>query len=329
MKKTNIPTRLGLKSHKDLTGQASTITGGFRIDGSDDSFTAFSNAFTEDAQPGTYLVKHTFTAAGLYEVKFDSTNPDIGTHFAKVEVSDANIDDVKNAVDAVQVDVTGIKAVTDLLNTTELENLAEQITAVDTNLGNLTTLVDTVDANDGITSLRELLNDIQTGGVNVDSLINGQADIQSMIKGDEFLSDGTTANPLFGKGLDEIFDEIQSNLVAVDGYVTDAKDSIESNIAAFKLSVEAKVDDVKAVVDANAAILGDATFGNEAIKNAVDALSTLNTNQYDSVEAILNDATNGLAAVKTAIMDQLTAMDAKLDTILSNQDATRAIQVVI
>lgn len=303
----------GVGVSPDLTGLAATLSAKYKQRG-DASYTAVTGSFTED-NPGTYSIPTTITAVGDYQFIIESTDPAIENLEGNILVTAASIDDVKSAVDALQLDVTGIKATTDLLNTTELENLSEQITLVDTNLGNLTTLVDTVDANDGITSLRELLTDIQSGGVNVDSLINGQADIAAMLRGDEFLADGTTANPLHNNGLDEIHGKVDTLLVDVQTAITTAHDNIVTEMGLAKVSIETKIDAVQTVVDANKLTLEDAGYGLAALKDLLDALTTDVADSETNLTNILNDATNGLSAIKTAIMDKLTSMDAKLDTI--------------
>jgi len=306
----------GVGVSPDLTGLASTLTAKYKKRG-DASYTDVSSSFVED-NPGTYSVPVTLSVVGDYQFIIESTSDDIENLEGNILVTAASIDDVKSAVDGLQSDITAIKDTTDLLNTTELENLSEQITAVDTNLGNLTSLVDTVDANDSITSIRELLIAIQDGGVNVDNLVNGQADVQAMLRGDEFLSDGTTSNPLYGNGLDDIYGKVETLLTDVQSAITTAKDNVISEIDTFKTSVEGKVDAVKTVVDANKLTLEDAGYGLSALKDLLDALTT-NVNNIDTsntdVTDILNDATNGLAAIKTTIMDKLDSMDTKLDGI--------------
>lgn len=309
MRKVGVEYDITRQLNPELSGLADTLTLKYKKKG-DTNYTV-GGAFTEDAE-GLYISPIIYDTKSVYHIVVDSTDARVKQFAGYVSVDSFDIEDVKVAVDGVQDDVTAIKAKTDLLNTAELENLAEQITAVDTNLGNLTTLVNSEDANDGITSLREMLTEIQTGGVNVDSLINGQANIEAMLQGNEFLADGTTANPLFGKGLDEIFDAIASNLTTLNTAISNAQTAVETAITTAKESVESKVAEVKAVVDANAVTLGDATSG--VVKSINDILVAIGDGgtteiRFDAIDSAISDA-------QTAIMDKLTVMDAKLDTLV-------------
>jgi len=328
MKKTNIPTDLGIMSHKDLTGLAATMSGSYRLDGTTDAWVNFTGPFTEDDQAGTYLVKHAFTAAGIYALRFSSTDPRIGTHYAKVEVGDASIDDVKNAIDAAQIDITSIKNSVSAMDAAVLDSIATQTNEIDATLAALNTTINDTTANNGVNSLRELLVELQTAGTGRDSLITALGnvlkantdDLEAMIRGDQFLSDGVTANPFFGKSGHETYDLIVAEVQNIKDLVTTSKTQLDAAITAAKTSIETNVAAVKTVVDGNAVILGDATFGNAAIKNAIDALSTNSGSGTQGVVDLLNDATNGLAAIKTAVMDKLTVMSNTQDTMHSKVD---------
>lgn len=324
-KKSGVPFRVKTDVGPDQSGIAANFSVSYEDDATQTEV-AVSGSFVESSTVSGlyYSPEVTIPAVGDYTINVVNTTDGLGNVSGAVQVVSATIEDVNSAVAAAQSDITAIKATTDILDTDELNNLAQDISAVDTNLSNLITLVDSQDGSDGITSLRELMNDILAGGANVDSLLNGHLDIQAMIKGDEFLSDGTTSNPLYGKGLDEIFDKLVSNLTDVDSAITAAKNSIETNIANFKTSVEDKVDAVKTVVDANQAILSDATHGNAALKTLIDGLASdiaeANTDT-DSIIAILNDATTGLGAIKTLLdtMDgKLDSIEGKIDTLSGN-----------
>jgi peptidoglycan hydrolase CwlO-like protein len=319
-RKTGIEFNPGYALDPDATGLAvGNFSAKYKKKG-DTAFTDVSATWTEE-NAGTYTFPLTFPSKGQYLVVLSNPTDGLPNIEANYVVNDADIDDVKNAIDAAQSDVTAIKAVTDLLNTTEMEGLSEQIDGVVTQLTNLNAEITTVDGADAITSIKELLIDIQNGGANVDSLLNGQADIRAIVLGDEFLADGTTSNPAYGKGLDEIFDKIVANLTVITDAITVAKDSIETNIADFKTSVEGKVDAVKTVVDANANAIASNGTDIAAVKTVVDGLVTdiaaVGTDT-DSIIATLADGTNGLVSIKStldSVVSTLATMNGKLDTI--------------
>lgn len=317
IRKVGVEFYAGIELSPDTTGKAGTFDLKYKLRGTDTVFQSLGVAWTEE-KAGTYTVPFTPASVGEYIISMESSDPSIGTETANLTVVNANIDDVKAAVDAAQGDITAIKATTDLLNTTEMEGLSEQIDGVVTQLTNLTAEITSVDGADAITSIKELLIDIQNGGANVDSLLNGQADIRAVVLGDEFLSDGTTPNPAYGKGLDEIFDKVSSNLTDIDGYITAAKTSIETNIANFKTSVEGKVDAVKTVVDANATAIAQNGTDIAGVKTVVDGLAVSVAEiggDTDAIIATLGDATNGLEAIKNLIVSRFDAVDAAISTV--------------
>lgn len=311
VRKAGIPTRVGITTHFDITGHEATITGHYRLDGTTDSWTAISGGFDGTIQDGSYLANVTFPTKGIYELKFESTSADaivkkrIGTHFAKVNVVTADLSDINDAIVAAQGDITAIRAVTDILQTGELNDLTELMQG-------FIEQVNSEDGADAITSIRELLVDIQTGGVNVDSLVNGQQDLKAMLNGDEFLQDGTTANPLHNKGLGDVYDQMMNNLTTINGYITAAVNAAETNIVAA-------ITTVNGIVTANKNILENATYGNAALKTAIDNLSTATSGDTTTIMNALTDGTNGLTAIKNginAVTTELTSMDGKLDQIL-------------
>lgn len=314
-RKAGIPFKTKLGTNADLSGQAANFSA-YYINDADGTKTDITEPFTEDENTaGLYMVETTIPEVGEYTVVINNSAIGMGNHEHALVITAASIDDVKEAVDAAQGDITSIKAVTDLLNTDELEGISEQITAAQTALTDLTTIVDSADSQDSITSIRELLNDIQAGGVNVDALLNGQKDVEAMLNGDEFLSDGETANPTKDKGLVEIFDSIAPILGDVQSAITTAKDAIVANTNAARDTIIEKTDAIQTVVDANKATLEDAGFGLSALKTLIDDVQTSVSAGETNIVDLLSDATNGLAAIKSELVSRFDSVDSQLAAI--------------
>jgi len=212
----------------------------------------------------------------------------------------------------------------------------------------------TVTTSNIVNSVYEFVNTINDalleGGSSLDILRNFSLDVEHLILGDATLEDGS-ANPTVGKGLVDIFDELTSthtDLTALKALSEDATvgfgaikgaldagvTSIEDKIAALvdetdANSLASKLNTINTIVTNSNGVLVDANFGNEALKAAIDALADGSTSNTDDILNLLQDADIGLAAIKTAILDQLTVMDGKLDSIMNTQSATVATRVIL
>lgn len=301
MRKAGIQFFPALDLDADASGLASTLSLKYKLRGVDTDYTVATGTFSEDA-PGLYSIPLTLNAAGDYSVIIDSTDEGISAKAGNLIVTNATIDDVKVLVDGLIVTANGMKTQIDLLDETELNTVREAIDSLAGNVDSLTSIINSEDSNDAIISLRELLQDISAAGSNQDAVIAAFnaanikqfGDLKAMLNGDEFLSDGTTANPLFGKGLDEIFAEI----------------------VASKLAVLAAIQGVKTVVDANKALLENSTYGLDALKTTLDSGFTLVMTSLDTgVSAIGADLATKVTEIKTMLTSRFDAVDAKLTVI--------------
>jgi len=253
-------------------------------------------------------------------------------------------------VQAVAYDSTNDLTKVTVTDTTGAFQVGETVTdGTNTTAGTIQVVTENI-----INSVYEFVENINKalleGGSSLDILRTFSLDVEHLILGDATLEDGSTC-PTVGKGLVNIFDELSSthtDLTALKALAEDAavgfgaiKGAIDAGVSSIETKIDALTDEtnssslasklntINTIVTNNSDILGDATFGNEAIKNAIDALSSGNTTGTDEIKAILEDSTNGLAAIKTAILDKLTVMDGKLDQIITTQSATVATRVIL
>lgn len=335
-RKAGIEFRPAIIVGPDITGIANTFSGKYRLEGAlADAWTDFPTAFSEE-KPGVYSSPLTIATEGVYLISISSTDTRIDDSDGYVTVTAASIDDVATAIANAQADITSIKGQVDILDEATVNTIKDAVVAVDDKLVELTGLVS--DVNDpAIVSLRELLNDITSAGSARDSvigalsatLVNATDDLEAMVRGDEFLSDGTTANPFHGKATKDIYDKLVDTTNFLHGSITEAKNVIITNADNNKAEILNAITTAQNVVEANKGLLESSTSGLQAIKNAVDALSSANGDDTAAITAILEDANTGLAAIKTAIMDKLVVIEGKIDTIVANQTSRTTHHIIM
>lgn len=319
IKKAGIEFRAAVAVDSTLTGLAGTLSGQYRLAGSTDAWTTLG-AFAEE-KAGFYSTPVTIATPGVYIMSIASSDSRIEDADVYVTVTAASIDDVQTAIANAQADITAMKSQIDVLDEATVNAIASQVSDVDAKLVELKGLLsDTDDA--AVVSLRELLLDIQSAGSSRDSIIsaltNFTDDLEHMIRGDEFLEDGS-ANPFYGKTGHDIYDQLVSSVSYLDGVINDAKNAVIVDANTTRDLIVGKVDAIKAVVDANAAELGDAAHGLAALKTMLTTIDSNTAGGTQSIIDMLEDSTNGLEAIKTSIMDKLNIIEGKIDDGLASR----------
>jgi hypothetical protein len=307
-RKVGIPFFPGFDLDPDDTGLADTFTLKYKIRKVDTDFTTLAADFVEE-EPGAYAVEFTPAVKGDYFVIIESTNSAVPITSGSVLVQDANIDDVKLVVDSISTAVNNLDAA-------ELNNVKEQIEALVAKVDDLTLNINSEDGADAVTSLRELLVAITEAGTDRDGIIAaltaGTLNLKEYITGTEFLADGTTENPFYGKTGADIFDELAL---------------VKSSVATLGQEIKDKIDAAKVVIDANFDKLADAGYGLEALKTAVDAIST-DTTAADGSYEILNDATKGLVALFDTMVSRFDTLDAAVADVKTEVQKVGAVKAV-
>jgi len=307
-RKVGIPFFPGFDLDPDDTGLADTFTLKYKIRKVDTDFTTLDAPFVEE-QPGAYAVEFTPTVKGDYFVIIESTNSSVPITSGSVLVQDANIDDVKTVVDSINTAVNN-------LDSAELNNIKEQIDGLITKVEELTLNINSEDSADAVTSLRELLVAITEAGTDRDGVIaaltSGSLNLKEYITGTEFLSDGVTENPFYGKTNVEIFDTLNT---------------LKTNVETLGVEVKDKIDAAKVVIDSNFAKLTDAGYGLEAIKTAIDSISSDNTSS-DGSYALLSDETKGLVSLFDTMVSRFDTLDAAVADVKTEVQKVGAVKAV-
>ena len=315
----------------DLTGIATSFTGKYRLEGSTGEWTTFPTGFTE-VKEGFYSSPLTIPTPGSYLITIESTDTRVDDVDGYVIVTAATIDDVQSAIATAQADISAIKSQVDALDEATVNNIATQVSSVDAKLVELKALLSDTD-DSAVVSLRELLNDITTAGASRDSVIAALAsytdDLEIMVRGDEFMKDGITPNPFFGKTGHDIYDQLVDTTSYLHGAITDIKTALELDAHTTRDLIVGKVDAVKTVVDANATELANAGYGLSAIRAAIQTVMDNTSGSTSDIIDLLTDAENGLAAIKTAIMTKLGTIETKIDGIATAQSNYTRARVVL
>jgi hypothetical protein len=352
IKKAGVQFHAKIDTNRDLIGQAAQFSAEVIVDAdgsilTDASANASIGSFVEVGSTGIYRAPITLTDQGDYTISVKWTDGTATEYIPfPVEVKSADMSDLETLLAALQADMTSVKNQVDTLDETELNGISEQVAAIDTTVNNIKTLIDDEDGAT-VNSVMEFVTAINTaladGGSGLAALKTYTDNLELMLEGKAYTD--TNGNPVTeadSKGLAEIFAAIESNgtdIATANAAIT----NLDSDVAAFKTSVEAKVDQVQAdltqgitdvradiaavqtVVNANAAILGNVAFGNSALKDLIDnldgdlvtALAAVNT-RFDTVDAA--NTTN-----TTTITDAIAALDAVVDAgIVTVTDAITA-----
>jgi hypothetical protein len=361
IKKAGVEFFAKIDTNRDLIGKASEFTAEVIVDADgtvlDDSATNASiGAFSEVGSTGIYRAPITLTDEGDYTVSVKWTDGTDTEYIPfPVEVKSADMSDIKALIDTLQTDMTAVKGQVDTLDEAELNGIAEQVTALADHVATIEGLLDG-DDNASLEVLKQLLEDIN-GNEGIEKLKTFVDNVELMLEGKEYVdTEGNTVAADDSKGLVEIYNAIAANGTSIADANTAISD-LSNQVSVFRTSVETKVDDVQAavdaltddtnadslvskinavktVVDANSDVLTDAGFGNEALKNLID---TLDTNldaliadfadggrlevRFDTIDTAISDLDGALSTAKTEITDAITAQTTHLDGRLDDIDA--------
>lgn len=333
IKKQNIPFYVTYNVGPDISGLAATLSASYRKQGDSGSWTTVTGTFVEE-KPGFYTLPITLADLGTYNVAIESTDDILSADrlVGSVTVVKATVNDVIDAIQAAQSDITGIKGQIDMLDEQSLDLIKSTVDTIQTKVDDLKVLL--VDENDpAITSLKELILAIQAAGSERDSVIGALTaytdDIEYMLSGTATLKDGS-ANPFFGKTGYDIYDLLVVTAQNITDAINTAKTAILTDAQAKSDLVITKLASMKTTIDANSDMLTNAGYGLAAIKGLLDTIITNTSGGTSSVLDVLNDPVDGLSAIKSetaTIVSMLSTIDGKIDKVLARQSSTRSAMI--
>jgi hypothetical protein len=273
-----------------------------------------------------------------------------------VEVKSADMSDLESLLNTLQSDMTSVKGQVDVLDEAELNGIAEQATSIQTTVDNIKTLINDGDGatvNSVMEFVEAINNALTTGGSSLSVLAGYTDNLELMLEGKAYTdTEGNAVSEEDSKGLAEIFAAITSNgtdiatanaaitalQTSVNTHTTTITDAIsasqtavETAITNAKASIETNVAAVKTVVDSNAALLADAGFGLEAIKNlivtadaAVDTLAARFDDggdvevRFDAIDSAIANIDADIVAAITTVTDAVSATQTAIQTDIAN-----------
>jgi len=226
----------------------------------------------------------------------------------------------------------------------------EDVTATD---GSTQTLTSTTVAGSAVDSVMEFVNalndSIADGNDSLNVIKTYTDNLELMLEGKEYTdTEGNVVSADDSKGLAEIYTEITANGVSIadantaianlDTKVGDIQTSVEGKIADVQAAVDAltdadnadslvsKVNAIKTVVDANSDVLTDAGYGLEALKGLIDTANSSIDDlvadwadggrlevRFDTLDSTLSDLDTAVNNAKTAIQDDIANLSSSLD----------------
>lgn len=316
VKKAGVAFKVKIETNSDFTGQAGGFSS-YYINDANGIRTDIVGAFTEDGNtPGLYFSPNvTIPAAGDYTLVVNNGAAGMDNHPTPIVVTVATIDDVKVVVDGLEATLALVAADVDGLD-------GQNLLDIKATLEQIKLLVDDADGtavNSVMGFVTQINAALENGSSGLAALSGFTDDIENMLLGTQFLSDGVTQNPFY---------DAANPGAAKEATLVEGLTSLQTDIAVFRTSLETKaaniqaaVNAVKVVVDSNEAMLSNAGYGLANLKVLIDAMAVNVELHGANVTALLVDGTSGLAAIKTEIVTRFDNVDGSLASLHTKIDA--------
>jgi hypothetical protein len=266
---------------------------------------------------------------------------------ASVVVVNASLDDIKTAVDSAQTDITAIKATTDLLNTAELEGIAEQITGVQTTVNSVNDLIVNKTAELTFTGIDETANLVvgddvvgDTSGAigtvvssvfGTDTVVSIQSVVGIFVVGETVtgtgvssaissLIEGNTAVDSVMEFVAEINAALadgSSGLDVIAGYTDNLELMLEGKAYTNTLGASISEADSKGLVE----IFAEITSNGVDIGTAISSIGAVST----SVGALQTAVDNGFTSIEASVAAFKLSVEAKVDGVKTVVDANASV----
>ncbi len=148
--------------------------------------------------------------------------------------------------------------------------------------------------------------DAGAGDSSVLDVLKGYTDdIENVLTGSEYLADGTTENPFFGKTNVEIFDKLAETFTNTE-------------------EIEVLATSIKTTVEANATALADLGTDVDGLLEQLNTRADTLDTSFVTVLDLLNHADYGLSAIKDLIVTRFDTVDTTLVDVNSKLDGLEA-----
>jgi len=334
----------GVGVSPDLTGLASTFALKYMKRGG--SFVDAGLTFTED-NAGTYTAPLTLTEVGDYIVIIESSDSRIENLEGNVLVTAASIDDVNNAVTALQSDMTSVKTQIDLLDEESVNSLKTDVSNIQSTLSELSTLIDS----SGYTGLKitgDVTSELEIGDEINDRDDSGSGTVVSI----DF--DGTDtwvtldnrsgswtvgdvievqSKPNLSGAVGAPYDDTVNPMDSVMEFVKAINDELEGGFGALGV-LKGYTDNIELMLEGKqykntdgSIVIEENSYGLSEIYDAIDSSSGDTTYIRGKVDQIIQNVSNigtDISNIVTQIDDLEALIDPKIDAIKTVVDANEA-----
>ena len=184
----------------------------------------------------------------------------------------------------------------------------------DSTTGKITAIV--VNTVNSVLEFVEAVNSaIEDGATGLAALAGYTDDVENMLLGTEKLANGDD-NPLYGANNADLKALMETLVTNLD----DSRNAISDKMDNAKAEIIDKVDAVKAVVDANKAILEDSGYGLDALKGKLDTLSSDLASDKDDIMAVITEETKGLVGIYDTMVSRFDSVDSQLSVLSDKID---------
>lgn len=318
VKKAGVGFRVKIDTGSDLSGQAAGFSA-YYIKDADGTRTDVIGSFAEDANTaGLYLSPEIIIPdTGDYTLVANNAAAGMDNHPTPIVVTQASIDDIKVVVDSLATTLATVAADVDGLD-------GQNLSDIKTSLADINTLLDDQDGTT-VNSVMEFVEEINgaltSGATGLAALKGYTDDVEALLLGTEFLSDGVTDNPLYGANNADLKALIGTNLVTLQGNLASAQTAVVSAIDAAKVLIQADIAAVNALTTANKGLLEDPANGLAEIKAAVDAVaSSIAGGGGTSLGDLINDLDGDVVILQAAMNSRFDTVDANLANIEAKVD---------
>ena len=350
IKKAGVEFYAKIDTNRDLIGQASQFSAEVIVDATgslltDASANASIGVFVEVGSTGIYRAPITLTDEGDYTISVKWTDGTETEYIPfPVEVKAADMSDIKALIDALQGDMTLVKDQVDTLDETELNNIAEQLLAVQNTVNNVNNLIDdtssatfAIDSDEtatlnigdtvtgGTSGATGIITAISAGSVSVKEISGTFADGEAIT---EAASTGIISTIVLGTStMNSVMEYVQAINTALSG-----GGSSLSVLEAFVDNVELMLEGKAFTDTAGNAVLEADSYGLAEIFAAITSngtdIGTANT-AITALAAALGTQTTTITTaitaselvITTAITASQTALETKIDAIKTVVDA--------
>jgi len=285
-----------------------------------------------NGRTGSYVAMVTFPDAGDFTGHVSNPGLGMDNEAFPIRVGNATVEDVSDAIAALQVDLTAVKGQVDTLDEEELNGISEKVDVLSSNLEAVHTLIkDTSDV------YVEISGD-ETGNIAEGDVLTGDTSaatgtVQYVVY--DATNDVTKVTMQSTSGTFQTGETVNNGTTSTTGTIASTENNVVNSVIEFVeeikelLGSESGLDTLKSINnDLEHMLKGDATLedgsanptAGKGLTQIFDEIVATHTD-VTAVKDLAEDALVGFSAIKTAVTDARTSIEGKLDALVDTNDA--------